>query len=406
MSVWATVHGSAVGGPMKIILHIGMPKSGSSALQAGLHAMRDELTGTGILYPESGRGWHSHQYLVYGSVAPERLPRQLLQAYGNDVQAIGRDGEAWLSALEKTIEATGPHTLILSEESLFKAATDDGLAWLNERLRRLGDAVSVVTYVRRPSDYYLSAVQQTLKASHRIAGPGPVAYRSTLEGYARHVADQMHVMKYEPAAWQDRDIVRHFLTSLIPTGRALTVMSAQEVNSSLSAEAMALLAEYRRQIWPHDHNRFTPDTNRLVRALIAVDKEVGGDRRPHLHDSIRWAIDHESIDLRWLRDEFGVVFDGIDYNAIHPAPARRPAAREVDDICPVDTKRQADVTFQLLRQLTQDLPRLDSHETHPSRDGSQDSFTAVRRHRPGRQRRTARGAIAKVLRRGPRPSAR
>jgi hypothetical protein len=390
---------------MEIILHIGMPKSGSSALQAGLLGMRDQLTDAGILYPEGGRGWHSHQYLVYGSVAPERLPRQLLQAYGDDVQAIGREGEAWLSALKKTIDRTGPHTLILSEESLFKTATDDGLASLNERLRRLGDAVSVVAYVRRPSDYYLSAVQQTLKASHRISGPGPVAYRSTLEGYAKRVADQMHVMKYEPAAWPDRDIVRHFLTSFVPGGHAFATVGSQRVNSSLSAEAMALLAEYRRRIWPYDNNRFTPDTNRLVHALLAADKKVGGDCRPHLHNNIRWAIDHESIDLKWLRTEFGVVFDGIDYSAIHSVADRRPAAREVDDICPVDTKRQADLTFQLLRQLTQDPPRLDSQEAHPSRDGSQNPLTAVRRH-PGRQRRTARSAIAKALRRGPGPGAR
>jgi hypothetical protein len=391
---------------MKVILHIGMSKSGSSALQAGLHAMHDELLNAGILYPDSGRGWHGHVFLVHGSVAPQRLPRQLLQAYNGDEHAIGRDQGAWMSALEQEVAEARPHTIILSEESLFKIADDRGLASLDERLRRLGDHIDVAAYVRRPSDHYLSAVQQTLKASHRIARPGPVVYRATLEGYARHVADCLKVVKYDPAAWQGRDILRHFLNSFVPTAHAVTTAPPQQVNSSFSAEAMAVLAEYRRRIWPDNNNLFTPDTDQLVRALIAADIEVDGKRSPRLHDQIRLAIDHASIDLTWLRDEHGIVFDGINYDAIHPAPRRPATPQTIEDICVVDADRQAELMYRLLHRLTQAPPRPDSGSATPSPGASTGSITAPRRSPPGHQSRLLTGAIADAMHRGTRPGGR
>jgi hypothetical protein len=338
---------------MRIVLHIGMPKAGSSALQAGLAAARNRLSDAGILYPDGGRGWNSHPLLLPGTIPAARLPRRLLQVYDDDEQAIGRVAEAWLSSVATTVAAMRPHTLLLSEESLFKVTEEDGLALLAKRLRRLGDVVHVVAYVRRPSDYYLSAVQQTLKASHRFNRPGRVAYRPTLEGFAKHVADEMSVMKYDPPAWPNGDIYCHFAANVIPEGHALAVDSPRQVNTSLSAEAMSILAEYRRHAWLDDDNRFTPDTSRIVDALIQRDAHVGDSWRPVLKDEIRFGIDHGSVDIVWLRDEYGIIFDGIDYERVHPATPMTSAKPRVEDICLVDDERRSELMFQVLHHLAQ-----------------------------------------------------
>jgi hypothetical protein len=340
---------------VKILLHIGMGKAGSGALQAGLYAMRRQLTHVGILYPETGRGRKMHELLIHGCIPDSRLPRWLRQAYSGDSDAIGRDVEAWLSTLGSKIDRIRPHTLVLSDEALFRVIDPAGFTRLNARLRRFAHVVDVVAYVRKPSEHYLAAVQQTLKASHDITGPRPRMCRSILEGYSSHLADRLHVVKYDRSAWPDGDIVRHFLEAFAPEALSLRIDVPHEINNSLSAEAMALLGQYRSRIWPDDNNRFTPDTNRLLGALMAADVDVGY-RPPRLHDTIRRAIDQGSTDLLWLRDEHGVVFDDIDYHDIRPVRRKMPAARGIEDICPIDGRRLAELTVHVLWHLARDRP--------------------------------------------------
>ena len=325
---------------MRVLLHIGMTKAGSSALQAGLFAVRRELPGCGVLYPDGGRVRNSQILLLQGLLPAERLPRGLQRLYGGDIGGLERDMHAWMAGVETAIDATRPHTLILSEEFLFYVVDESALTELRRRMLSLGHTVEVVVYVRRPSEHYLSSVQQLLKASHRIPGPNPVAYRPTIEGYANHVADRMHVVEYDRSDWPDGDILRHFLTAFVPDANACASVPLEDVNESLSAEAMSLLAEYRERIWPDQHNRFTEDTNLVVRALAASDMEVAGDRAPSLHEHVARRVDQTSTDLPWLRETHGIVFDGVDYSAIQPAADHHPPLASVDCMCPVDSSRR------------------------------------------------------------------
>jgi len=231
-----------------------------------------------------------------------------------------------------------------------------------------GHAGDVVVYVRRPSEHYLASVQQLLKASHKIPGPNPIEYRPAIEGYATHVADRMHVVKYDPSNWADGDIVRQFLATFVPELDIGNVGPARRVNRSLSAEAMTVLAEYRSRIWPDGHNRFTSDTNRVVNALDACDIEVAGGRAPHLHDHVARMVDQASTDLLWLRDEHAITFDGIDYSDIRPAADRHRPVPGVDSICPVDVGRRDELMWQVMYHLAQDEVASQTPEIASSED--------------------------------------
>ena len=52
---------------MRLILHIGMPKAGSTALQTAFAEARRPLRAAGILYP---KGAFNHNFLIAGMVTP------------------------------------------------------------------------------------------------------------------------------------------------------------------------------------------------------------------------------------------------------------------------------------------------------------------------------------------------
>lgn len=338
---------------MRIVLHIGMPKAGSTALQTGLAALRRPLRASGVVYPKSPVIGKKQTLLISGLRAPDYLPRQLRQMYEGRFPDFDRDAEAWFRRLSEAVRARRPAALLLSHEGLFAVKDKGSLQLLDRRLRSLGGPVDVVAYVRRPSDQFISMAQQTLKASHDIRRPQTTSYCATLEGYRKHVADALWVFPYDRTAWPGGDILRHFLDTFVPDVDVPLDQIRREPNESLSAEAMSVLAEYRKVFWPEANARFTPDTRRLIRALIAADADLGGARRPRLHEPVRRFIDHSSTDVLSLRDEYGVVFDGIDYAAVGTPQGHPPAADSVEDLCEVDPERKAELTFRALRHLAE-----------------------------------------------------
>jgi hypothetical protein len=344
---------------LRILLHVGMPKAGSTALQAALADARSRLAHQGILYPRGPLISRTHNFIMAGlEERPREMPRLLRNAYRGRLDEIAPAFDAWLAELRSGIASRRPGTLILSSEWLFRLRGEQRFDRLAEILRSLGDRIEVIAYVRRPSDQYLSSAQQILKGSHIIKPVAPIRYRGPIEGFTR-IADQVHVLKYDRAAFPDGDIVRHFLATFTPgvvaAGGGGGDSAVAAVNATISAEGMAILAAYRRINHRRHRNRFTADTDRVLRAIRAADLAVGGNVRPRLRAPVRDEIDLASDDLLWLRDVYGIVFDGIDYGCI-VAPdlpiretKRRP--KSIGEICEIDAERYDDVLMRTMHAL-------------------------------------------------------
>jgi hypothetical protein len=344
-----------------------MPKAGSTALQAGLANARDRLARQGILYPRGPFISRTHNFLIAGIEERKRqLPRLLRNAYRDRMGDIEPAFRAWMADLRSSIASRRPDTMVLSSEWLFRLRGDSRFDRLSEVLRGFGDSIEVVAYVRRPSDQYLSAAQQILKGSHVIKPVAPIRYRAALEGFAR-IADRMHVVKYDRAAFPEGDIVRHFLVTFLPqaSGIGETIVD-KAVNATISAEGMSILADYRRINHRRRRNRFTADTDRLLVAIRAADQFAGGDARPRLLAPVREEIDRASEDILWLREAYGVVFDGIDYDAVVapllPVREMKRRAKRIEEICVVDPARREKVLMRAIHVIASDSPSAKSSE--------------------------------------------
>lgn len=160
----------------KIHLHIGMPKSGSSAIQQALLGNDAALSAKGIVVPRTGLFQGAHYELV----------RELREE---------RAWELWPEALSET---NGFASAIISAEGLWFCEPKQ-VDRLSELL--LGHEVQVHVYLREPSAFLCSLYRQRIKGSGRsetidqflAQREASVDYPQILESWAKHFSIRIRV---------------------------------------------------------------------------------------------------------------------------------------------------------------------------------------------------------------------
>lgn len=142
---------------MKLILHIGATKTGSSALQTALSKGETTLAREGVLYSAQGRVSHAHHLLI-AAIHPSAH-----RLHENDLPA---DREAWFrhttGAILEEARSRGCDRVVLSSEYCWGV-------FPTTVYRSLGDAfagldVEIILFLRRPDDWAVSSYLQAVKS--------------------------------------------------------------------------------------------------------------------------------------------------------------------------------------------------------------------------------------------------
>jgi DNA-binding phage protein len=305
---------------MRTVLHIGMPKTGSTMLQNCLGASRGVLGAHGVLYPENPPGcpFNNHRLLIFGFLGFDELPRHVRKHARYTAASMGADHAEFLAHARAQIAAARPGCAVLSSETLYRRLRPAGRASLAGAIAALGaelGEVRVAVYLRQPSEYYLSALQQHLKNAHSITAPRVGSPLGVLESYAAAFGPAALAPRiYDRRMLADGDIVADFLAAHLPeAGIAPGALTRPaHGNETVSGEAMEILRAYRLAFHPQADDVPTRDSAALLRALRRIDGEIGAGR-PRLRPEIAEAIDYARTDALHLRDRFGLVFPGLDY---------------------------------------------------------------------------------------------
>jgi len=308
---------------MSIVLHIGMPKTGSTMLQNCLRASQAVLARHGVLYPDNPPGcpFNNHRMLIFGFLGFEDLPRHVRKHPRYTAASMAADHAEFLAHIRAQIAAARPATTVLSSETLYRRLRAAGRTSLTRALATLGaerGAVRVALWLRRPSEYYLSALQQHLKGSHVITPPGAQSPLKVIESYAAAFgAAALAPRVYDRKLLADGDIVADFLAAHLPGAGidAGALTRPDDGNETVSGEAMDILRAFRLAFHAHADNVHARDGSALLRALRRIDGQVGAGR-PRLRPEIAETIDYARSDPLILRDRFGLVFPGLDYDRL------------------------------------------------------------------------------------------
>lgn len=253
---------------MKALIHIGIPKSGTSSIQAFLAMNRARLARQGVLYapymPDFGSQFELPVTALHAcgqTIAPE-LERRMLGLHSLSDQACYVAG--FTRFLDKALAQSTAPSFIGSSEHLHAWLREPRqVAALDSFLRARFSDITYLVYLRRPEELVISryseairrgATQdfQTYLAQHRV-----VDHWAALKPWRRVVGrDRVQVRLLCVRALQGGDLLTDFASV---AGLSLDgLQRPAPVNTALTASEIAL----RRQL------------NRLLPVL-------GRDGRPH-----------------------------------------------------------------------------------------------------------------------------
>ncbi len=342
---------------MRVLLHIGMPKTGSTALQTACTRHAATLAQAGVLYPSVRSHPVKHHFFSLVVRPSELEPMAFGRVYVGRPDLMRADFDAQWNEVKRQIRRHAPHTLVLSSETLFHEMTPERAAVLRAALAGVANTLEIVAYVRRPSAFYLSSVQERLKKSAHIRPPAPLAFRAVAESWSRLLEAPVRLAGFDRSMLKDGDIFRDFCARFLPEVNLPEGMTAPRVNETVSAELMTLLQDYRRINHPELGRVETADSNRYRRLICKAEAAEGCAKRPKLRADIAQYIDQGSVDLLWLDETCGIRFDGIDYAAIRvPDDVSFADVKRVTDLCEVDTERMQALQMRAANMLL--MPRI------------------------------------------------
>lgn len=322
-----------------LVLHIGSPKAGSSALQASLAAARWRGGWRGLPANPYGKPYPSG-FIAGLYLEPRALPRFLAQRQQADAAVFARDLARYRRLLARCLQPRWrprPRAVVLSCEYLWRLP-QPAVAALRRDFEALGvQRFLVVAYVREPAALYGSALQQWSRLSTELQRFDPSSWRyelrRRLDTWAAVFHDDLLVRPCDRAHLVQGSVVadlQQLLEQQLGADSGLPSLPAVPVvNGSASTEELVAMQELMlRQPGGAGSagGRRAQALTRLWEALAQTTREQPGSRirvKPAVQALIR---QRHQADLDWLEAQHGLVLPPSPELLAAGADADRPLA--------------------------------------------------------------------------------
>ncbi|WP_156413984.1 MULTISPECIES: hypothetical protein [unclassified Guyparkeria] len=212
-----------------LILHVGMDKTGTSAIQQFIYKNRTRLDrDAGIYYPGTGMWWdHSHH----------EIPFSIFEMNGFDKRTLRR----LLRKLKSEIR--DKEKVVISSECLFKSPAKPNFPLFLDFVRSNFDDVEVLVYVRPQDDWVESRYKHSVLSGaeiplEKLTKPQFCDYEQFVDRWARIFGEEhVEVRPYEKSQFEGGSIFNDFLSAIGVASGKFYELPERPVNESLNALA-------------------------------------------------------------------------------------------------------------------------------------------------------------------------
>ncbi|MEI6797601.1 MAG: hypothetical protein WCO04_00100 [Pseudomonadota bacterium] len=279
----------------KIFLHIGMHKTGSTAIQSAFHGYDNGR----LLYAPLENENHSIPF--YTAFSGDHFSYHIWQTAGLSDLEIAAKQRFYLKEIEQILSLNKDRDVFFSGEDI-SVISKSGVEQIASLFKKVDRDVTVIVYVRSPLSYATSALQEIIRQGSTNPVPERPDYRFKIEKFLDAFGCQNVLIRdFHDLQNSSGDVVRDISRLL----NATSVQSVGLLNVGFSTEAIKVVCKINKVIraigepgWARECR--TRCINH-VRSILPGKFEVPA----HLMSA---CIDSDDID--WLRS-----VSGIDYRS-------------------------------------------------------------------------------------------
>jgi len=306
----------------KLILHIGMPKTGTTSIQHWLTTNRNEALRAGLDYWSIAE---NHSEAIFMAFATQKRIDKGTMWFQRNPGSPKPDSDTCRKSFDRFLSGLGDRVGYVSAEALWTFGPDD-VRSLAAHLRERHVQALILCWIRPPAEFLKTSTQQLCRSTLAIGDFGIRFHRKIPMDYRRLDAWVEQFGRERVATQQfDSDVVAKLGKLLRTLGIDVATSGRFEraLNPSISlVAAKALLALNATA------NGENPDRSRRLRSILL---EIGGPdfeipdsvlrrMRPAFEKEAGYLADALSMDKEWLLPETGGIDDALfflwDYDEV------------------------------------------------------------------------------------------
>jgi len=308
---------------MKVIIHVGMHKTGSSSIQRTFA----QLKHPDLEYIEWARsGNHSGLFVLLFEEADKVGEYHSFKSRGPDFQkTLPKLHRNWKHQVSKQLSKAGNKTVIFSAEGISGPRFDSSVERLHDFFASWSRDILIIGYARPPAGFMASAFQQRLKGGHNTnlsQSVVPPTYRMRFEKIDTTFGkDRVTIKEFSAGRLVQGDVVQDFAQEIsvaaLPEDRII------RTNESLSLEAVALLYVQRQlgQGFVSGYNLAHAANNAFISSL----GKIGTRKFAFSSKMLVPILEKERDDIAWMEERLGHAFSD-------PGTDHKDAIDSLDDL--------------------------------------------------------------------------
>lgn len=304
----------------KLVFHVGMQKTGSTAIQSSLHGN----TRSDYVYPRLGsfpfKNQHTDALVKLFSSKADHMARKY-RSKGKLLSASDEDEDR----IRQAAKAAGDSNVILSSESAYDFLTKADLLRLKRFTDELFEMVTIVGYARDPFEAATSGLWTRI-SSYPDAPFAPhyglyQRFKKFDDTFGR---SNVKLFKFDRTAFPNGDVVRHFCS-------LIGIEPISSANRNVTVSRVAASAVYRLNRLVVSDEADIPTFRILRKALIKRFPHDGWPKFRLSPELVEPLFRENSDDLAWIEDRLGSGFRQL--------PDRHPDdIRTEDDLLSIDAE--------------------------------------------------------------------